>query len=116
MDLPTLKNNYFLVYIQDVPNAQRSKHQQAHMEQNLPLIQNEYIKVGGALLPQDGKSSDADALEKLVGSFMVVQADRIETVWDLLKKDAYYTSGEVWDHNKIFVTPAYIATPEAKFE
>ncbi|KAI0359268.1 hypothetical protein OH77DRAFT_1434549 [Trametes cingulata] len=116
MDLPKLKNNYYLVYIQDVPNSQRSKHEEEHMHQNLPLIQNGYIKVGGALLPPDGKSTDADALNELVGSFMIVQADSAEAVWELLKKDAYYTSGEVWDHNKIFVTPAYVATTEVKFE
>ena len=44
----------------------------------------------------DGKlASDADALEKLVGSFLIVKANSKEQVLDKLKGDVYYSSKEV---------------------
>ncbi len=38
---PTL--NYYHVYAQDLPDAQRAKHTEAHMAQNTPLIQSGVI-------------------------------------------------------------------------
>ena len=40
-------------------------------------------------------ASDGDVHTKIVGSYMVFQADTPEQVWDSLKKDAFYASGEV---------------------
>lgn len=51
--------------------------------------------MGGALLAPDAKASDPDALEKVVGSFGVFEVDSVEAVWDIIKKDIFYTSGEV---------------------
>ena len=44
----------------------------------------------------DGKlACDTDALEKLVGSFLIVKANSKEQVLDKLKGDVYYSSKEV---------------------
>ncbi|KAI0333278.1 hypothetical protein GY45DRAFT_1319889 [Cubamyces sp. BRFM 1775] len=115
-ELPKLKKNYFFVYAPDIPNAQRTKHIPEHMVQNTPLIKNGVIKLGGGLLTADAKSTDADARDKIDGSFIVIQGESTEEVWALVKKDVFYTSGEVWDHSKIVVKPAFLAIPEAKFE
>ena len=36
-------DNFFLVVVRDVPNAQRAKHTPKHMEINIPLIESGYI-------------------------------------------------------------------------
>ncbi|OSC98784.1 hypothetical protein PYCCODRAFT_1417111 [Trametes coccinea BRFM310] len=113
---PTYKHNYFLVYIPDVPNAQRSKHHDAHIKHSLPLIQNGTIKLGGALLPQTSKTTDPDVLKNVIGSWIILRAESIEKAWETIKQDPFYTSGEVWDTEKITVTPAYTGMPEVKFD
>lgn len=51
--------------------------------------------LGGGLLPADVKSTDADAATKMTGSFIIAQAESIDAIWALIKKDIFYTSGEV---------------------
>lgn len=50
---------------------------------------------GGGLLRPESNSSDPDARQNIVGSFIVIQAKSIEAVWELLHKEIFYTSGEV---------------------
>ncbi|OJT01658.1 hypothetical protein TRAPUB_7916 [Trametes pubescens] len=111
---PTL--NYYHVYAQDLPDAQRAKHTEAHMAQNTPLIQSGVIKFGGGLLRPESNSSDLDARQSIVGSFIIVQAESIEAVWEILHKEIFYVSGEVWDREKVFVAPVYVPFKEARFE
>ncbi|KAI9060452.1 hypothetical protein FKP32DRAFT_1687517 [Trametes sanguinea] len=113
---PTFKHNYFLVYIPDVPNAQRPKHHEAHVKHSMPLILDGTIKLGGALLPPTSKSSDPDALKNVTGSWMILRAENIEKAWDIVKQDPFYSSGEVWDQGGITVTSAYTAIPEVRFD
>ncbi|KAL7277530.1 hypothetical protein ACG7TL_008453 [Trametes sanguinea] len=113
---PTYKHNYFLVHILDVPDAQHTKHLEAHAKVFMPLMQNGTLKIGGALLPQTTKTSDSDVLKKTIGAWMIIRAEDIETVWEIIKQDPFYTSGEVWDHDKITVTPAYMVLTEVKFD
>ncbi|KAI0628390.1 hypothetical protein C8Q77DRAFT_1162133 [Trametes polyzona] len=110
------KLNYFLVHIPDLPNAQRTKHEREHIEHNGLLIQSGLIRLGGGLLPPETKATDADAHQKIVGSWIIVQADSIDAVSSVVKKDIYYTSGEVWDHEKIQITPVLMPFKEAKFD
>ncbi|EIW53946.1 uncharacterized protein TRAVEDRAFT_51684 [Trametes versicolor FP-101664 SS1] len=110
--LPVL--NLYHVYAQDKPGAQRAKHKAQHLAQNTPHMQSGFIRVGGGLLPTDVKSTDPGAEEKIVGSFIVVKAESIDVVWDTLKKDIFYTSGEVWDLDKVCVTPVFVPFKEAK--
>ncbi|KAJ8454525.1 hypothetical protein ONZ51_g12975 [Trametes cubensis] len=114
--LPKLTKNYFLVYAPDLPNAQRAKHVPEHIVHNTPLIKNGIIKLGGGLLSSDAKSTDADAHDKLDGSFIIVHGESIEEVWALIKKDVFYTSGEVWDRSKIIIKPVFLAIQDTKFE
>ncbi|KAI0657661.1 hypothetical protein C8Q70DRAFT_1055448 [Cubamyces menziesii] len=115
-ELPKFQYNYFLVYAPDVPNTQRLKHLPEHMVQNAPLFKDGTIKLGGGVLPPDSKTSDADVFQKVDGTFIVVRGESVEDVWEKLKKDVFYTSGEVWDHSKIVVKPAFLATADVKFE
>ncbi|KAL1945227.1 hypothetical protein VTO73DRAFT_2078 [Trametes versicolor] len=111
---PTL--NYYHVYAQDLPNAQRAKHTEAHLVQNTPLIQSGVIRAGGGLLRPEFNSSDPDARQNIVGSFIIIQAESMEAVWEILNKEIFYTSGEVWDREKLSVVPVYVPFKEAKFE
>ncbi|EJF57247.1 hypothetical protein DICSQDRAFT_183295 [Dichomitus squalens LYAD-421 SS1] len=116
MSAPTLKKNYFLIVAPDLPgaNANRVKHTPEHLTYNRPLSENGYIVAGGALLPEGSNSSDAGVHDNLAGSYLVVQADTIEQAWDALKKDVYYSSGEVWDQSKVTVTPVWVALPKVE--
>ncbi|EIW53940.1 uncharacterized protein TRAVEDRAFT_23196 [Trametes versicolor FP-101664 SS1] len=111
---PTL--NLFHIYAVDKPDSQRMKHAAKHLEQNAPHFQSGIIRLGGGLLPADVKSTDADAATKMTGSFIIAQAESIDAIWALIKKDIFYTSGEVWDLEKVFVTPVFIPLKEAKFD
>ncbi|KAI0800383.1 hypothetical protein C8Q74DRAFT_1323925 [Fomes fomentarius] len=113
MSPPVSKNskNYFLVNAPDIPNAQRAKHTPLHMQQNTPLLENGYYVVGAAILPAGSHSSDAGVHSKIAGSVCIVKVNDAEEVWETLKKDVFYTSGEVWDCAKITVTPVFIAFP-----
>ncbi|KAI9060449.1 hypothetical protein FKP32DRAFT_1022597 [Trametes sanguinea] len=113
---PTFKHNYFLVHIVDLPNAQHTKHLEAHSKQFMPLMHDGTLKTGGALLPPTAKTTDPDVLTKTVGAWMIIRAENIEKVWEIIKQDVFYTSGEVWDHDKITITPAYVVLPEVKFD
>ncbi|TFK84856.1 hypothetical protein K466DRAFT_495826 [Polyporus arcularius HHB13444] len=114
MSVPALKKNYYLIHAPDIPNAQRAKHIAAHMATSAPLVQSGYIVAGGGFLPQTAHSSDADALAKISGSFILVQADTAEQAWETLRKDAFWESGEVWDREKVTVTPVYVGVPKVE--
>lgn len=43
----------------------------------------------------ESNSSDPDARQNIVGSFIIIQAESIEAVWEILNKEIFYTSGEV---------------------
>ena len=72
----------------------------------------------------------------MVGSYYIFQADTAEQVWESLRKDAFYASGEVvsaratssegaddltvpdicvqWDHSRITITPVLPAFPRVE--
>ena len=52
-------------------------------------------ELGGGVLPPDSKTSDADVFQKVDGTFIVVRGESVEDVWEKLKKDVFYASGEV---------------------
>lgn len=51
--------------------------------------------MGGALLPQDVRATDAGAAEKTCGGFIIVKAESVDEVWAIIKEDVFWTSGEV---------------------
>ncbi len=53
------------------------------------------LEFGGGLLRPESNSSDLDARQSIVGSFIIVQAESIEAVWEILHKEIFYVSGEV---------------------
>ncbi|RPD58140.1 hypothetical protein L226DRAFT_537303 [Lentinus tigrinus ALCF2SS1-7] len=114
--MSTPPDSHFLIFAPDVPNAQREKYKPQHMEYNGPLFQSGYIVSGGGLLPDGKIATDADVLENLVGSFIIVKADSKAQVLETLKGDPFYSSGEVWDHEKLQITPIFLVGggPKAK--
>ncbi|KAM5545107.1 hypothetical protein V8D89_001218 [Ganoderma adspersum] len=116
MSMPILKKNYFLVVAHDQPGAgaNRAKHAQEHLAYNQPFTEKGLLVAGGGVLPDGVNSSDADAQGRMVGSYFIFQADTTEQVWDSLRKDTFYASGEVWDHSKITVTPVLPAFPRVE--
>ncbi|KAI9060448.1 hypothetical protein FKP32DRAFT_1022701 [Trametes sanguinea] len=114
--MPTYKHNYYLFHMRDIPNPQRDKHLEAHV-QHTQLFQNgPHIRFGGALLPQTKTTSEADVLKDCVGSFFFVQTDTLEEAWDIIKRDPFYASGEVWDRETVTGAPVHIVIPEVKFD
>ncbi|KAI0653286.1 hypothetical protein C8Q70DRAFT_928051 [Cubamyces menziesii] len=118
MSLPGPRHNFFIVFAPDVPNAQeaRARHLPAHMERVQRLAQSGLLRLGGGLLPPDVRGTDPDAAEKIRGGFIIVKAENIEEAWKIVKEDILYTSGEVWDREKIIVESLYLAMPEARFD
>lgn len=49
----------------------------------------------GALLPDGVVTSDPDSVERTNGSVVFLRAETVEEVWEILKNDPFYTSGEV---------------------
>ena len=50
---------------------------------------------GGGLLQKGTMTTDADAKEKMNGSCIIVRAESEAQVWETLRLDPFYTSGEV---------------------
>ncbi|TFK84860.1 hypothetical protein K466DRAFT_601683 [Polyporus arcularius HHB13444] len=68
----------------------------------------------GGFLPQTVQSSDAGAVAKVEGSFLLIQADTAEQAWETLKKDVFWTSGEVLDHERATLTPVFVGVPQVE--
>ncbi|KAJ8454526.1 hypothetical protein ONZ51_g12976 [Trametes cubensis] len=73
-------------------------------------------EAGGGLLPPSVLARSPGAADQVCGGFLIVKAESIGAVWALIKADVFWTSGEVWDREKVIVAPAYIVMPEAKFD
>ncbi|KAI0705317.1 hypothetical protein C8T65DRAFT_577662 [Cerioporus squamosus] len=114
MSAPALKKNYYLIQVPDLPNAQRAKHNTEHMAYWGPLIQRVSCIAAGGLLPQAVQSSNADAITKVSGSFLVIQADTAEQAWETFKKDVFWTSGEVLDRERATLIPVYVGVPKVE--
>lgn len=54
-----------------------------------------FLGAGGGLLRPESNSSDPDARQNIVGSFIIIQAESLKAVWEILNKEIFYTSGEV---------------------
>ncbi|CDO72626.1 hypothetical protein BN946_scf184985.g45 [Trametes cinnabarina] len=68
------------------------------------------IKLAGAMLtPESIESPTAE--KKMVGSVFICEAESLQHVHDLLKRDVYYTSG-VWDKNQLVIRPLALAIKE----
>ncbi|KAI0705306.1 hypothetical protein C8T65DRAFT_238607 [Cerioporus squamosus] len=111
---PSLKKNYYFFHATDVADSQRAKHMPEHAPRAASLVKNGTIVTAGALLPPGVHSSDAGALDKAIGSVLIVQADNEEHAWDIVKKDVFYASGEVWDHTKSTLTPIFPGAPQVE--
>ncbi|OBZ65882.1 hypothetical protein A0H81_14198 [Grifola frondosa] len=100
---PTMPH-LFVVYLPDYTDAEafqrRLSVRQAHLEK---AHQNSKIKVGGAMLtPESIESPTAE--KKMIGSMMIVEAESLEEVKQLVETDIYYTAN-VWDKEKLVIAP-----------
>ena len=72
----------------------------SHLEKVMPLHENGFWQVGGALFSEPPKDGEMP----IIGSAMIALAETKEEVVDAIKKDIYYTSG-VWDLSKMQIWP-----------
>lgn len=67
----------------------------------------------GYLPPQDSPLRSAPVpagIQPMAGSLLIFHSESLETAWDRLKEDEYYTAG-VWDKDKMVVNE-FISPPE----
>ncbi|OCH93453.1 hypothetical protein OBBRIDRAFT_724788 [Obba rivulosa] len=101
----------FLVYAPDKADPSAAHHRQAlqaeHMKVNEPKLKSGYFNVAGLLLSEPSLGIPENK-QTLAGSFMIVEAENIDSVKEHLKKDPYYTSGK-WDTDRVAIHPFYWA-------
>lgn len=83
-----------------------------HLERISSLIASKAIRFGGVLLDPEAKPTEADPRPRLSGSTLVIEAESIEKVKEIITTDVYYESG-VWDREKLVICPIIVATPLA---
>jgi len=88
--------NEFLCIIPDKPGSleNRLKVRPQHLADINPRVQAGDVVMGGATLTEHPVS--ADEAPRFTGSAMIVVAENVDTVREILKNDIYATSG-VWD-------------------
>ncbi|KAF8893940.1 hypothetical protein BD779DRAFT_1669455 [Infundibulicybe gibba] len=80
-----------------------------HLAGVAPKIAAGIIQVGGMLVTPESVESDT-AKKQATGSILIVQAESLNQVREMIESDIYYTSG-VWDNEKIVISPFLPATP-----
>jgi hypothetical protein len=68
-----------------------------------------FIRIGGVLTTPDA-ITNPDAPKKMVGSTLILEAESIDQVKNMIENDIYYTSG-VWDPEKLVILPFFSAFP-----
>ncbi|OBZ65881.1 hypothetical protein A0H81_14196 [Grifola frondosa] len=113
MSSASATKQFFFVYAPDLPGAaqRRFAFAGAHQAKNAPLLESGFIRVGGGLLKPDVTADTPNVMGNIVGSFLLIQAENIDVVKKTLQDDIYYTSGEVWDVDKLVILPALVGTP-----
>ncbi|TEB37486.1 hypothetical protein FA13DRAFT_1786612 [Coprinellus micaceus] len=104
----------FYVYAPDKKEAgvldKRFSVRPQHLERMSGLISSKVIRFGGVLLDPEDQPTEADPRPRLSGSMMVVEAESIEKVKEIITTDIYYESG-VWDPEKLVICPIIPAVP-----
>lgn len=103
----------FLVFAPDLTDPQAHDRRLAvrlkHRERIVSSYQANFLKVGGATVTPESLQPGAE--NKMTGSFLVLEAENIEEVRKFVESDVYYT-GNVWDLEKLVITPLMLAVPE----
>ncbi|EMD39956.1 hypothetical protein CERSUDRAFT_150776 [Gelatoporia subvermispora B] len=101
----------FIVYALDRADPDTLYHREslreAHMQAVGDYIKNGVFKAGGAILSDDSITSP-DAERKIIGSLIIIEAESLQAVKDILSKDPYCVSGK-WDSEKVAIHPFYCA-------
>ncbi|KDQ50280.1 hypothetical protein JAAARDRAFT_42276 [Jaapia argillacea MUCL 33604] len=82
-----------------------------HLEKAHEAIAKGIIQFGGAFLTPESIASPT-AEKKLVGSTMLIRASSFEEAKSIIESDVYWTNN-VWDHEKLFIAPFLVATPDS---
>ncbi|EMD33180.1 hypothetical protein CERSUDRAFT_118239 [Gelatoporia subvermispora B] len=102
----------FLVYAPDKADPDAPQYRQAlmeeHMKANEEKFKSGFFRIGGALLTEPAVGAPDDK-RSMVGSCMIVEAESLEAVREHIKKDPYWTSGKVWDTDRVAIHPFYWA-------
>ncbi|TCD66660.1 hypothetical protein EIP91_001078 [Steccherinum ochraceum] len=81
--------------------ARRLSVRERHLVNAKKLTEAGTLKLGGAMLKDGTHLTDQP---KMQGSLMIYEAESIDVVWKLIKEDIYYT-GNVWDKERLQITP-----------
>ncbi|KAG9764096.1 hypothetical protein KCU73_g1114, partial [Aureobasidium melanogenum] len=95
----------WFVHLPDNPNMlqTRLENRPKHLEHNQPLMDSAKIFFGGPMLSAQPTSPE-DGMTKIIGSIHVIKSASEEEVWELVKDDPY-AKLEVWDMERVSVTP-----------
>ncbi|KNZ77762.1 hypothetical protein J132_03820 [Termitomyces sp. J132] len=105
--------NRFFVYAPDRkdPDTHVKRHavRPQHFAEIKPHIDGGTVQVAGMVLSSD-QTEATKGQKKAEASMLIVKADTIDEVKQLIERDVYYTSG-VWDTEKLIILPFVSATP-----
>ncbi|KAF9017531.1 hypothetical protein BDZ89DRAFT_378414 [Hymenopellis radicata] len=102
------KHHYF-VYAPDSKDGDRFAVRERHLREVQPGVESGIVRIGGMML-KPGTDHDASKIEPH-GSVLILEAENLESVREMMMKDIYYTSG-VWDKDAITITPLKLAISE----
>ncbi|KAI0343502.1 hypothetical protein BDW22DRAFT_1328402 [Trametopsis cervina] len=105
------KKHLFVLYAPDHTDADAPSRRLAvrpkHIEAGKQLYADGVHRLGGAMISPDTYQTDS---KKMVGSFLIFEAESIEAVREIVEKDVYWT-GNVWDKEKLAIIPFVAAHP-----
>ncbi|EAU91564.1 hypothetical protein CC1G_02053 [Coprinopsis cinerea okayama7 len=81
-----------------------------HLAAMQPLLASKVVRFGGILLDDKNQPTEEDPRLRIIGSTMIVEAESIDKVREIVESDIYYKTG-VWDKENIVITPFIPATP-----
>ncbi|KAF9651962.1 hypothetical protein BDM02DRAFT_3109693 [Thelephora ganbajun] len=105
--------HHFMVYAPDRTDSgtvqRRLELRPEHLGRIGTLVKNGALKVLGPTLTPESVLPGAE--QKMSGSLLIAEASSIEEVRNLVESDVYY-GGDVWDKEKIIITPMILAHPK----
>ncbi|KAK7691336.1 hypothetical protein QCA50_004730 [Cerrena zonata] len=108
---PSSTKSLFLVYAPDYPDpeclSRRLSVRTTHLANAGNLLEQGILKIGGAMITPETYKTDQ---KKMTGSTLIYSADSLEEVREIVENDVYY-KGNVWDKEKLVITPFVSAKP-----
>jgi len=107
---------HFLVYGPDKPNSQRAKHVPEHRKY---YLDSNAIQFVGLSMPPTNLAiaNEIGIPVETTGTLFIYEAASFEEAESIAHGDPFWSSGEVWDREKVVITPLSVVsnTLPAKF-